>query len=345
MRYKINSIIDQIEPEKIFDSEIFTQIKYQAGALIENQEKDGAAEFARGLQGLLGNVEPRSSRQTELFNVLFFWLYRLKIFAFSSLTFQEQLDIFKHEVTQFLVLKFDLIETVGDSLKILSGSDYFEKRIKDYLLALIDSDSVLGKFRDPKFNGSVKLWLQEYRENRAGKGSEMSDFGAFHILNFFNTNTHVKSLNAEEKEVLKSLFELFNWLNEPDLYMERRNTGGLKNSSVRTEKFVEPWPEVKPVVAAPVPEPPAETPVKKLDIQEVLSRGTGIKMSNTQSEAPKEKQQTQPEVVKKSLPQIEEKESDSLESITMQIAEKKRLAQEEINKKLESLRQRKGNKL
>ncbi len=341
MRYKINNILKDIEPSKVFELEIFTKIKYEAAALIDNQEKDGAAEYARYLVNVLENVEPRNNKQFEIYNVLFFWLYRLKIFAFSSLSLQEQLDIFKHEIVQIFLLKLDLVETVSESLKILSGSDFLEKRTKDYMLALIDSDATLGNFKEGNFNGQVKSWLAEYRQSMAKKGSGMSDFGAFHILNFFNSSKYTKGLKEGEKEVLKSVFELFNWLNEPIIYAQQRSVSSAKSSYVTAERFVIPE-ENEPKENIEVTETILEPPVKKLDIQEVLNRGSGIKMSNPNAETTNEslKSSPAPSAQAKVEAKQEVENLDSLSAITKQIEEKKRIAQEEINKKLEELKRR-----
>lgn len=341
MRYKINNILKDIEPSKVFELEIFTKIKYEAATLIDNQEKDGAAEYARYLVNVLENVEPRNNKQFEIYNILFFWLYRLKIFAFSSLSLQEQLDIFKHEIVQIFLLKLDLVETVSESLKILSGSDFLEKRTKDYMLALIDSDATLGNFKEGNFNGQVKSWLAEYRQSMAKKGSGMSDFGAFHILNFFNSSKYTKGLKEEEKEVLKSVFELFNWLNEPIIYAQQRSVSSAKSSYITAERFVIPE-EDEPKENIEAAETILEPPVKKLDIQEVLNRGSGIKMSNPNAEAQSEslKSSAAPSAQVKVEAKQEVENLDSLSAITKQIEEKKRIAQEEINKKLENLRKR-----
>ncbi len=386
MKGSFTSILNSLQPANIFEPEVFSQIKYQAYFLMENKDIDEAANFARDLQNILSETNPQNEKENNQLNVLFFFLYRLKLFAFPNLNQQEQVDIFKHEILPIMSFKLDIKEAILNYTKVLNDPENFKKVTQNFLFALTENDSMLGdskNFAKVKFSGKIKDWLMEYRQSLASKGAEIQDFGTFHVLNFLNTNQNVKFLSKEEIETLKELFELYNWLNDPIVYIEKENTQSVSNFLIK-QKFTLPQQNFAPDIKTEPKNIVLPSPVKKIDINEILSKGSGVRLGNQQDTGNSkleigklknaedigkleigEQGQRIPPVVPAKQVTSESAErtnrtnltpapfgagqadrantTEDLNQIRLEIEKKKQMAQAQIDKRLESLKNRKGN--
>jgi|GEM_PF-3819123 len=262
-----NTDINQLDPRSIFDEEVFEGIKYHAYIFIDNKDYDGAVAFANQLQKLLFGIRPSDSKEKSLYNILEYWVLRLKLFGFDNLDVKTQTDLLKNNIVKMLKNGLDVRSVLFDSIDRYQSSGIITDITKGYLNTLLNSSQGLGEseeFKKKGFSATVSNWLRQYQESINKRGGETQP-GRFDIINFMNISKLTQAINIEDKEVLKNLLDLYNWLLSPIVYVEdQKMAQGL--SAVTKRKYqlpesLQPGAVTKP--APPLrqpPRPPVEVP-------------------------------------------------------------------------------------
>jgi hypothetical protein len=195
----------------------FEAVKYQAYSLIDNLDFDGALKYANLLEKKITGYEPQNANH---YNILWFWVNRLKLFAFSSLSINEQGDLLKNNVLKILQGDLDIKLVLYNFLIHFQSDDIILEYAKSFLSNMIKGQELLGadsdRFVRLNFNPTVENWCKEYISalNTEFRGAKI-DPGAFNIVKFLDSNKYVKCLSKEEVKVLKDLLDLCNWLLSP----------------------------------------------------------------------------------------------------------------------------------
>jgi hypothetical protein len=217
--------IKRITPNSIFDDVIFESIKYNAYACIDNLDWVEAENFSLLLSGLLSQVDPENKLEKRKFDILEFWLLRLKLFIFDNLDIKNQTDLIKNNIVKILRNNLDIQSVIYNSVSRFSGQILVKDQAKLYTNMLLDSQSILtfaGAPQQTDFVPNVGNWLRAYQESINMRKTTVSP-GRFEILNFTNKSPFMILLDSPGKAVLKSLLELYNWLIGQSLFNNEKS--------------------------------------------------------------------------------------------------------------------------
>ncbi len=336
---KIQSSEDlkNLEPSGIFEVSNFESIKYYSCDCIDNLEWDEAVSIARIIDDKLKQVNPKNTEEQFIFRALFFWSYKLKLFVFRNFSASDQNELIKKNIVKMLAFGLDVENYIANALNFYGSEKPIRESVSNIISSINNSSDILGSnfnaFNQADFKPVTSNWIKEYqvvlRVEKAGSNIEP---GAFHILKFMDSNQYVRNLNANEKDTLKSLLDLYNWLLQPLIYVVDKESSSNYLSSQKNiiPDSVRPSLQTPPVVAKPVA-PPVVPKVKPVNLAEVmknkdkidLGSGSGIRFGGQESN---------------------QSISQSANQKNLQ-GEQKPKAQVDIEKKLEDLKKRKGSKL
>lgn len=360
MKRTEQNILNQINPSQVFEMEIFAQIKSEAYAFMESSDYDKCFIFADQLEEILKQISPSNEEQQSIYSVLARWVFRLKLFSFRKLSNQQQVDMIKEYIVFFFQNGFDLKEAIYKDLDLFLSAEAVKKRAEDFLNAVIRSQAFLGdakdKFMAAKFLPTVTNWISEYRASINKKSLNFKP-GAFEFTSFMQSNRNVKFLTSAEKEVLRGILELYNWLSNPeDLINSKKNsseqTFQKDNTYVSFQNFKLPIKNTEQSdfpaqnkflkTITDIKSPNAQA----LKTQSILPKKDNLDLSSSKSPGIKLFSENPPEAVKpsniqpKPAGQLSDNLVKDLNSIQKEIALKKSLAQAEIQKKLTKLKDR-----
>ncbi len=350
MKTEVGNFLKSLAPHQLFDEENFKQIKYQADLLIESFEYDGAAEYSRDLEGLLKQIQPEEEN-TDYYNILLYWMYRLRLFAFSVLKPKEKDEIFKDDIIIILSLGLDIKDSLNDSVAFYDSVSVIESLTKSYATSLAASNVLLGenniKQKNIEFKPTISNWIGEYSASIKSHGAQLNDSGTFHILNFFNTNQYAKELTEKEKALLKEVLDLYDWLIRPvavegggsQIIDYNKNSYNIVKTDLITQGSLLTSSRNLSDIKSPN--------VQALKPQSILPKKDNLDLGSSKSPGIKLFSENPPEAAK--LPNVHPKPAGQLSdnlvkdlnSIQKEIALKKSLAQAEIQKKLTKLKDRK----
>lgn len=372
--------LESMSTEQLLQRDNFEAIKDKAYSIIDSKDLDAALDYARRLEEKLSIFHPVSEQDSYFYYILRYWALRLRLCAITSMRPQERVQLFKKNILEIIQNDLNIKQTLFGYINFFGSSDTITEETKTFMQAMGANQEVLGEnqkaFETSGFLPTVANWLKEYQgmARIQSIGAKM-DGGAFRILKFFDSNPNIKLLSEDEKDNLKSLLGLYNWLAAP-IVQQPKVPAGPKY--IQSQRFQLP-PEVlnnqpqdltPPAAALAKPLPPVVSPpaLKKLDISQILEHGQDDRpkaaplinkpvpqnFSSTSTARPAsdilpsaglpQEPKTNPvsQAAKSALPPLGS--GRNLDQIRQEIEEKKRLAQEEIEKKLDQLRNKSGRK-
>jgi hypothetical protein len=246
---KTNINVDRLQPWDLFEPANFTSIKHLAYKLIDSLDFDGAVEFGKKLEAKLEQIEPDDKKEAYLKEILNYWVLRLKLFGLSNLTTQEADDLFKKHLLQILTNNFDVRKALLKSIDVFDTGQVVKDQVRIYLDALRNNQEILGSneqlLKTNNFKPTLSFWIKEYQTILGTMRNAKSEPGTFHILKFLDTNQNTKLLNDDEKEILISLLDLYNWLLAPVIYADSSGQQEEQTSPYITQqRFMLPRGEV-----------------------------------------------------------------------------------------------------
>lgn len=255
--------IGDLDAQDLMVPENFESIKYAAYNIIDEFQRDRALIFANKLELLVKGLDSSDKQEAYVKRIFTYWVLRLKIFAFGKLKLQEKISLLKEHMVKAASFGLEVKPQIIDYLNSYYSKNFVDEATRNYILAINGSQEILGT--DPSlpqagFKPTLGNWLREYQATLQASNEDKGGAGTFHILKFLDTNPQVKFLKAEEKEILKSLLDFYNWLLNPVFYVTE-----IKDESpvsyINRQKFILPPEEVRPLVS--VPQQPAVIPQVK----------------------------------------------------------------------------------
>ncbi|MBI5230246.1 MAG: hypothetical protein HY981_03050 [Candidatus Magasanikbacteria bacterium] len=253
--------INDLTLEELESDDVFNQIRVLADSCKENARFDSdAVQMRRALEAKLKLPETNEYLKARYAPLVL-------VFKFSGLLVgsdYDRVEIVKNQTVEALKNGIDVKSCLNDYF-IASNDlllDYAGRR--KIIQALRENQELLG-------GTPLKDWLARFAASgQAGKRS-----GTLERLNFINNNSETKSLKKDEKELLRKLFELLDFLeytdeeemksdwdvlvrgkNGEEVRMKMADFRAMK-SGVRTQEVAvfEPAeaPKVKPVKEASAP--------------------------------------------------------------------------------------------
>lgn len=262
------TFLDNFRPEDVYYADNFHAIKYAAYYFIDNFDEDGAAVFAEKLAKIVSSLSPTDASQRAVAEILTYWFLRLKVFSFRILPSGEQNELLKTYIVSILENHLNLRQTLFKMIDIFSSGAIIQDLTKNFVSVLTGSVAILGSnsqaFDKNNFKPSVTNWLKEYQSVLRSLGGNVKlQPGAFHNVKFLDTNQYVKLLTAEEKEILKSLLDLYNWLLDPIVYDDRPPDRDLNRSYISQEKYQLPSSLASSEPVTQESKPPPSIPAPK----------------------------------------------------------------------------------
>ena len=349
--------IQKFSSQQLIQAENFEAIKYSAYYYIESLDFDRALELASTLEQKLTGFRPANNQEKYYYDILYYWVYRLKVFAFGSLPLREQLDFLKTHIVDCLKFYLNLKSAMFKFIDLFETESVIRDYAKNFIASLNTSNGILGTniaaFQQRAFKPTVSNWLREYQTVLSPTNLEKSKPGTFHIVKFIDTSQYVKFLTTAEKDVLRDLLDLFNWLLDPIIYedpssqksqlpiasQERFELPKSLQAQPQAKNVTSTLPKVAPVAKAPVGLKPFALAPKNL--QEGLGRGQGfpgVKPVNIQDVLNK-REALDKEGAGLSLGQNKKDSSFDLD-YQVQQQSKRRQAQSQIERKLAELKKK-----
>jgi hypothetical protein len=229
-----------LNPEEIFQAEAFDDIKYKSFYFIESIDRQGAADYSKILEKALEQNVSSGESNRVMYQILVFWMLRLKIFGFECLSTEDKSDLFKNNTANILEGELDLKGAILRYIDIFESGAAVKEETKSFINSLISSPELLGSnlgsFRKNNFQPTVSNWLRQYQYSINKRGVNINP-AAFDVVNFINSDVNVKYLTPQELEILKRLLELYNWLVSPIIYsdnkMAERQTSYIQSQGMR----------------------------------------------------------------------------------------------------------------
>jgi hypothetical protein len=219
LKKRMNINTGDLESTDILSGDCFECVKYKAYNLIDIQNYSNVLKYASSLESKLQELEPENAEERERYKILQYWVLRLKLFAFSSLSEGEKLAILKEFTKEILSIGLDIRRILYNFLNFFETDTIILGYSRVFLTALIANQELLGSdeqhFMQSNFKPFVSNWLLEYQGVVRLSGKMGLDPGAFHLVKFMDSNKHVKYLKPLEKETLRELLDLYNWLLNP----------------------------------------------------------------------------------------------------------------------------------
>lgn len=243
-KIKLDLKIESTSPDDLLLPENLDSLKYKAFNFLEYLDLDGALLFADILEKKLTLVSIRNNEQKYIYDILSYWVLRLRIFSYGSLNSKEKGALIKKFLVKMFKLGLDVKKPIVKFLDIFDSLDIILQEIADLLSDLNNSQEYLGdvkKFPASSFKPIVLEWIGQYQIliNQMSKGKKVEP-GAFHIVKFMDTNAYVKYLSAEEKNILKEIFDLYNWLLNPISYEDNKQVQNSSTNFQNSQKFTLP---------------------------------------------------------------------------------------------------------
>ena len=218
-----SKILQNLETPKILAQENFEAIKFRACDYIDVLDWDNAVVFSDILEEKLKQVQVENKQDQLYRTILWFWVFKLKMFAFNNLSSSERINLLKEYLATMFSLGLDVKGYIQDALGVYGSLKPIQDDAQNLIIALTKSNERLGSnveaFKNKNFLPTVANWLKEYQgvlgSEKVGSNNEA---GAFHILKFLDNSPFVKFLSIPEKEVLRSILDLYNWLLSPVSY-------------------------------------------------------------------------------------------------------------------------------
>ena len=311
--------LDELSAAEIFERENFEAIKYAAYNYIDSLDWDNAIQFSIKLERKLAGVSPGSREGVNFYNILVFWILRLRLFAFRSLPIQDRFDLMHNNTVKMLASGLDVKGYVSKALDFYGSQEALQKEIDGVVNALNTSAERLGaNVRDPNFKPTLANWIKEYRATLFAGGTTRPEAGGFHIVKFIDSNPYVKTLDKKEVEILRQALDLLNLLTDPITYVlpegheknQVKTAQGLPYMAAASGNMKSALPDNRPR-----PLPPA---------------------------VPKKVAPPAPAAVKPSspVPPVQPKNTESISDLKLKIEENKKRVQDEIDRKLAELRRK-----
>lgn len=217
-----------------------SQLKEQAFEIIEADDRDVAVSLSNNLEALIGKASPANIEESASLDVVIFWFLKLRLFAFRNLSLSEQLEFLKKYTVLTLSDGLDLQNVIFKYIDIFASGQTILPLTKQFANSMVSSKALLG---EPKaftnnFIPTLANWLSEYQAS-LNRRKNNSTPAVFDILTFIDTNANVKLLTEFQKEVLRALLNLYNFLLSPVVFVDEskqkkvvsKNISGQSNPS------------------------------------------------------------------------------------------------------------------
>lgn len=372
---KIKTQIDleAISAGELFDRQNFEAIKFQAYNYIDSLDWDNALKFANQIERKISNITPNKNQDINFYNILVFWILRLRIFAFNSLSLQDRLELLHKNCVKIVLSGLDIKTHLSKALDFYGSIHPLQKEVESIVNALSTSTEVLGNdttaFQMLNFKQTLANWIKEYLSTLSVGGTAVRAVpSSFHIVKFMDSNVYVKALSNKEKDALREILDLLNLLLDPianvrldearkpqvvrtqqDVAYMASQRGDLnslpKVESVKPAPVVLPkiepakpvMPKVEPKPVPPVIPKPMPKPVMPEPVKPVAPQVTKpvppIQPIEIEIEVP-------PGISFGPMPVAEAKKPADLLNVKSQIADKKKEVEIEIDRKIEELRKK-----
>lgn len=199
--------LNSFSPRELYDHDRLEALKAAAYNLIDSYDLPGAYQFVRKLEKIMKELSPQSESEKDNWVIAYFWLVRLKVATFQVSTLPEQLEIFQKFLIFALKNKFDIQQEVTKYLELFSTPKMISEILTSFLHAVTKSPLTFGKL-------TIENWIIQYHSSLAARRIKGIRPGTFDIVNFLNNNNYARALTPEEKNLLKSLLALYNWMGD-----------------------------------------------------------------------------------------------------------------------------------
>src|SRR3989344_2810401 len=215
--------IDQLSAPQILAAENFSAVKSEAYTLMDNLDWDGALDFGRKLENKMRQFTPGNPDEKYWYGIAKFWVYRLKLFTFVNLNPAERQDLVQNHAVEIFKNGLDLKSYVFRYIDFFDSRTIIEQEIKSLVFSLQNNKELLGDrqvLKQVNFLPTISDWIVQYQTSINKRGLVKIKPGVFEITSFLNTSQYIKYLSAEEKALLKSVLDFYNWLQNPIVFTE-----------------------------------------------------------------------------------------------------------------------------
>ena len=213
--FNVNSINSG---EQLTEPKTFESVKYRAFKFIESVDLVGCNKLSERLGVIIENFPGSTEQEKNIVAIIKFWVWRLKIFAFRKLKLQEEQSVLKNNLITVLRYEFTLEDKLKEKLASYESAGVIEEQRMAFLAALNGNKALLPpNFNKQDFLPTISNWISEYQRVINQSSSVKIQPGTFHVLKFIDTNQYAKFLNQPEKDLLKRVLALYNWLLNPPI--------------------------------------------------------------------------------------------------------------------------------
>ena len=110
-----SKILQNLETPKILAQENFEAIKFRACDYIDVLDWDNAVVFSDILEEKLKQVQVENKQDQLYRTILWFWVFKLKMFAFNNLSSSERINLLKEYFATMFSLGLDVKGYIQDA--------------------------------------------------------------------------------------------------------------------------------------------------------------------------------------------------------------------------------------
>lgn len=211
--------LNQLTKDNIQDTATFSEIEREVADFVFHTDIKESYLLAKALEKILPEITPESEYYQRYFKII----NQLKFVAFGTLSDKEQEDLLKNHLAVALEMAdFNLLDRIksGISLFPILARDEIKKAFRQVILA---NDQLIGQNKliirinneESQVNPTIANWLKDY--NRV-LGTEPVDSLA--QSQYFSENKNFRNLTETEKEKLKKVIQLYEYLKRSSLTIE-----------------------------------------------------------------------------------------------------------------------------
>lgn len=154
-----------------------------------------------------------------------------KILELTDLSIETLIDFFKTNLVDLILdRRINLLNSLDKYFKVgIELEENVNAEVSELLKAILDNNEVLFRNKNYTEKMTISSWLNEYNKFKESRKRKAID-----RVNFSNNNVFAKKLNNEDRKVLLDLLKLFDFLNNPEEYLNNKD----KNDDLQKARVV-----------------------------------------------------------------------------------------------------------
>ncbi len=211
--------LKNLQPKQFLKDEIIKKIQEKTEGIILHFESKQAWQLLNLIDKKLSQISDLEIEFSDIFKIYEKIIAKLKFIAFFYLSTSQIKDLFRWHIDIGLKIDIDLIDILKSKIIVFPITE--ADRLKQDISLILENSNILITRNRIKIENmenilpSVKNWL---KDRRMYLGNKVDDTLA--KSQYFINSQNIKNLSYKEKEILKKLFDFYDFINTSGVFPE-----------------------------------------------------------------------------------------------------------------------------